>query len=261
MNQEIDFSEFNVRPPVETSEDFMRKFISVIGQIISVKTGASWTEGIEILGQFISPQLEKSRREWEFQVFCALKELNKRQGRILERLYGDAEFQTLLRQAFIIAWKTHKAEKFHALKAGLMNSALNSETTFDKKEIYLNLIDTLTATHLLVLNFIHDFKDRITEVDSYEKYYKILNNGTIDKTVPVIDSSIELSTFRAIMKDLETRGLILISAELDDIQGVKRGVTTLAVGNESDENKALPFITVTNHGKGFLEFIKEPDSD
>lgn len=258
MNNDINIDEFGLRPPTENSEDFIIKFVSAAGKIASIGMGSDWVEGIEFLGQFVRPQLEKSRREWEFQVFCAIKELYKRHDRILERLYKDEEFQTLLRQAFFIAWKTHKSEKFKALKAGIMNSALNENTSFDRKEIYLRLIDDLTATHLLVLNFIYDFRDKITAVDSFEKYYNILNKGTIDTTVPSTDSTIELSTFRAIMKDLENKGLVLISSELDDIEGVKRGVATLAIGNETDENKKLPFVTVTNHGQGFLDFIKEP---
>jgi len=259
MSDNIDFNEFEITPPTENADDFIQKFISVIGKIVSIKTGTAWTEGIEILGQFITPQLEKSRREWEFQVFCALKELNKRQERILDRLHKDEEFQTLLRQAFFIAWKTHKTDKFKALKAGIVNSALNVAVSFDKKEIFLRLIDDLTATHLLVLNFIYDFRERITAVDSFEKYYNILNNGTIDRTVPIIDSTIELSTFRAIMKDLETRGLILISSELTDIDGVKKKGGSLLLENDDKVNEKLPYVTVTNHGQEFLLFIKEPE--
>lgn len=257
MNKEIDFKEFNLTPPGENAEDFIQKFISVLGKIVSVKTGGAWIEGIELLGQFITPQLEKSRREFEFQVSCALKELNQRQENILRKLYEDEAFQTILRQAFFIALKTHRSEKFKALKAVIMNSALNEDTSFDNKEIYLRLVDELTNTHLLVLNFIYDFRDKITAVDSFEKYYNILNKGTIDATVPFIASTIELSTFRAIMKDLENKGLVLISSELHDIRGVKRSVA-LGIGNETKEDKGLPFVTVTNHGRGFLEFIKEP---
>jgi hypothetical protein len=259
MSNDINFNEFGLTPPTENSDDFIQKFIAVAGKLVSLKTGTAWIEGIEVLGQFITPQLEKSRREWEFQVFCALKELNKRQERILERLYGDAEFQTLLRQAFFIAWKTHKSDKFKALKAGIMNSALNGNTSFDKKEIYLRLIDDLTATHLVVLNFIYDFQNRITAVDSFEKYYNILNNGTIDKTLPVIDSTIELSTFRAIMRDLEIRGLILISSELTDIDGVKKKGGSILRESDDTENDKLPYVTVTKHGQEFLSFIKEPE--
>lgn len=259
MSDDINFNEFGITPPSENSEDLIQKFISVVGKIVSIKTGAAWTGGIEILGQFITPQLEKSRQKWEFQVFCALKELNKRQEKILERLYKDEEFQTLLRQAFFIAWKTHRSDKFKALKAGIMNSALNGNTSFDKKEIYLRLIDDLTTTHLLVLNFIYDFQNKITAIDSFEKYYNILNNGTIDKDFPVIDSTIELSTFRAIMRDLEIKGLILISSELTDIDGVKKKAGSLLLENDNKENDKLPFVTVTKHGQEFLSFIKEPE--
>ncbi len=259
MSKDIEFDEFGIQPPSENSEDLIQKIISTAGKIVSITTGTNWIAGIEVLGQFIRPQMEKSRREWEFQVFCALNELNKRQNGIIKRLYYDQEFQSLLRQTFIISWKTHKTEKFQALKAGIMNSALKKVTSFDKTEIYLRLVDELTTTHLIVLNFIQDFKNKITAVDSFEKYYTILNGGTIDRTVPTIDSTIDLSTFRAIMRDLEIKGLILISSEIGDIEGVKRKGGSLLIGNEDEEDKDLPFVTVTTHGQDFLAFIKEPE--
>ena len=257
MPSEIDFNEFGIRPPEENSEDIIQKIVAIAGKTYGLATGASWMDTFDVLSQFMSPQLERSRREWEFQVYCALRELDKRQAGIIKKLYTDEEFQSLLRQAFIVAWKTHKTEKFQALKAGVINTALGTKMPFDNKEMYFRLIDELTASHLTILNFIDKYKERISAVDSYEKYYAILNGGTIDRTVPSFASSMELSTFRAIMKDLENRGLILISSELTDIAGVKRRGASLLIGNEPKEETKLPFVTITNHGLGFLSFISE----
>ena len=98
MSDEIDFKEFGIRPPEENLEDFIQKLI-LAGQTIIAPGG----NVIDLLGQFITPQLERSRREWEFQVWCALKDLDKRQNGILKKLYQDRLFQS--REINIPFWK------------------------------------------------------------------------------------------------------------------------------------------------------------
>lgn len=250
----MSFNEYKIEPPSENAEDLIQKLISLGQKIIA--PGANF---IDLLGQFVTPQLERARREWEFQVRCALIDLNKRQEGILQRLYSDAEFQSLLRQAFAISWKTHKVEKYLALKSGLMNSAVNRTISFDHKEMYFRLIDDLTNTHLVVLRFISEFRTEIKEVNSFDKFYSILSKGTISAGVSAIDRSIELSTFRSIMKDLETRGLILVSTELTEIDGVKRKQESWELESSEQADAKYPFIAMTKHGESFLTFLIEPN--
>jgi hypothetical protein len=137
------------------------------------------------------------------------------------------------------------------LKNGVVNS-LNSEITFDIKQVYLNFIDTLTLHHLEVLKFISEFEDRIKTVNEYQKIYDIMTQDTIDQDIPRL-TKMEITTFRFLLKDLEAKGLVYISDDMGDIEHIVHGNSSISMNFEDMEE--LPFIRITEFGGNFLKFV------
>ncbi len=204
----------------------------------------------EIFNAIITPPLEKRRQEWMESVVAALQKLESDRSNLVTHLINDDEFATLLISASINAFKTHLTEKHKRLKNGLIHS-IDSKIPFDIKQVYLNFVDELTLPHLEVLKFINDFEDKIKSVNEYQKILDILIQS-VDQSYQIV-TNLEVSTFRFLIKDLDSKGLVFISNDMQDIKNQVFESTLLSI--EENENVDLPFIRVTQFGKEFLEFI------
>lgn len=209
----------------------------------------------ELFNTLITSPIERRRKEWMESVTSALMKLESNQSGWLETIKKDEEFNSLLITASISAFKTHLKEKRKGLKNCLFNS-INSNSSFETKQLYMRFVDELTIPHLQVLEFLVQFEDRITSVDEYQKIYNILIEGTTDPSVPRMER-IEVSVFRFLLKDLEAKGLIYISSDMRDIKNQVYESVTL-VSEEVEDNK-LPFIKATEFGKDFLTILKSND--
>lgn len=206
----------------------------------------------EIFSAFISSPIESRRDIWMQELVNAFERLETQQEGIIQKLLNDEEFKTLLINASIYASKTHLAEKINRLKNALLNS-INSPFSFDIQQIYLQFIDELTPSHVMILKFIDRNENYLQYANEYEKVYSIMKKMSDDISEQFF-LNVEITSFRFLVTDLESKGLLFISSEMRDIKNGLVAGSYLATGiNKNDTNL---HIQATPFGKNFLLFIE-----
>jgi hypothetical protein len=147
-----------------------------------------------------------------------------------------------LKESVSIASKTHQNEKHQLLKNALLNN-FESDLTFDSKLIFTRLIDSLTISHLYFLQLIDKYANDIKEIKIFNEIKEILKTDSLAESIP--DNS-----YRMIINDLEKLNLIAIGEVV--FETIVRQSGGLSVGGE---DKKLPYITITDFGKDFIEYI------
>jgi hypothetical protein len=202
-----------------------------------------------LTGGFINPLIDlalpsfhqKRFERWCENIYDAIIELEKNKIS-RENLIADEEFISLLKESVSIASKTHQDEKHQLLKDALLNS-FDSNLTFDSKLIFTRLIDSLTISHLYFLKLVDKYANEIKEIKVFTEIIEILKNDSLAEIIP--DNS-----YRMIINDLEKFNLIAIG-EIE-FETIVRQSGGLSYGGE---DKNLPYLTITDFGRDFIEYI------
>jgi hypothetical protein len=110
----------------------------------------------ELFSSIITPPLTKRRDEWVHSIAIRLIELEKTvDGFSIDDLSKNEIFITMVLHATSVAIRNHREEKLKALRNAVINSALPNPPEEDLQVMFINTIDLLTPSHLLVL-FRHD---------------------------------------------------------------------------------------------------------
>lgn len=204
--------------------------------------------GVADLFKFIvSPSLEKRKDRWMQLVVEAIRTLQARTEFSIEGLRDNEEFTTLLIQTTQSAMKTHVESKHQLLKTALINAALTN-FEFDLKQVYLNLLDRFTPSHIIVLHSVQGTKQHTTALRSGNLYYA--------KLVEIQDSialKIGGVMFLAILEDLHSAGLLVISDNFIITDGDVEQTSVMAY--EDSETTGLPNMNITDLGNHFLSFV------
>lgn len=108
----------------------------------------------ELFGTYIQPSLAKREQDW---LEGLLAELRVAQQRITdfntENAFENPIFFTAFLHASQIAMRSHQKEKLEALRNAVLNAALPDAPDDDTQHMFLNFIDTLTPSHLKLLQF------------------------------------------------------------------------------------------------------------
>jgi len=124
--------------------------VRVILSAIPVIGGASK----EIFNTVIAPPLAKRQAEWMESIAERLIELeNKVEGFKIENLSKNQNFISTVFYATSLNIRNHQDEKIKALENAVINTALSIKIEEDLQHIFLNFIDELTPTHLIVLKY------------------------------------------------------------------------------------------------------------
>ena len=238
----------NLDIPKDDKLDIVHKSTKALLNLIPI-VGGSVTE---IFNSLVISPIEKRRNEWMQEVVNALIKLEESRTGIVQELSGNAEFVSLLISSSINAFKTHISEKHKKLKNGLINSVGNG-FTYDINQVFINFIDELTITHLTLLSLINQYEDRIINLDKYQQIYDILISQDSEKVQAF--KQMEITMFRFLLKDLESKGLLFISSDIGEIENKVSESSFLLT--EDSGNSQLPFIRITNFGNSFLTFIEE----
>lgn len=127
----------------------------------------------EFFTYFIAPPLAKRQAEWMESIVNRLTELEKKvEGFKIENLAEDESFVSTIYYATVIAVRSHQVDKLAALQNAVLNKALKIQVEEDLQHIFLNFIDELTPTHLIILKYLESpeqwFKEKqITTPDYY----------------------------------------------------------------------------------------------
>jgi hypothetical protein len=146
-----------------------------------------------------------------------------------ENLHTNEAYMTGLMKATRIAMSSHRQEKRRLLRNALFNLAIGRAPSEDLQEIFLNAIDDLTVSHILVLRFL--WKNTAPMPSLAATNYA----RAIQSLYPELRG--ETSLLEHILLDLRTRGYTRLS----------------------DINLPYPQGSVmTNMGIEFLQFVSNP---
>ncbi len=223
-------------PPQETNSDIAHSIVKVI---LTPILGAP-----ELFERFIEPSLQKRTAKWMEDVAQALRNLEENQGIKLEALQNNEQFITILTQATSIAIKNHQEEKLLSLKNAITNSIINPN--FDDISLtFIRFIDELTPSHLYLLKVFINNEEKLRKLKSYLSIYELVSVS--------LSNPLSRDQFKMLIGDLSVRGLIQVSQDTEDFEGMYQADALLAESTNDD----LPRLLVTDIAKTFIAFISE----
>jgi hypothetical protein len=212
----------------------------VASGILSVIPGAA-----ELFRWFVTPPYERRQKQWMEAVAEALRTLDQARPNAIEELQSNEAFVSLVTQATIVALKNHHAEKRAALRNALLNAALSPSPGEDLQLAFIRFIDELSPSHLILLQLISDREQDVATATSYEDLYGLLS--------PDIPTSPSRDNFKMLCLELQSRGLIIISPDIGEFEGIYEASALLIEKTRSD----LPRVKVSNIGREFMSFVAE----
>ncbi len=163
-------------------------------------------------------------------------------------LVKDEVFRTTMFNAMRLVTYTHRTEKHEMLRNAVLNSALPNAPEDDERTVFLNLVDELTVTHILVLKaFSHLDLPKHFSYSLEDSEWRV-NYGigplyaSIQNSLPSVE--LDFDFFVVILSDLHSK--MLISNTFPD-----RGLPV------ESSNHPIP----GEFGHRFLKFIESPLDD
>jgi len=174
-----------------------------------------------------------------------LRHLEDNQGIKLETLQNNELFITIIAQTTSAAVRNHQQEKMEALSNAIMNSALNPNMEEDLQLMFVRFVEELTPPHLRLLRFFVNHGNELKSLTSYPSIYQLISNVAAD--------SFSKEQFKMLVGDLNTRGLIWISQDIDDFENIYHADAILAESTKDD----LPRLIITDIAKKFIAFVSK----
>lgn len=220
-----------------TSSDYAHSMVNVA--LSSLPIAGSFVS--EIFNMVISTPLEKRKEKWMISIVERLEELQEKvNGFNVESLSQNELFISILNRTSQLAISNHQEEKVTALRNAVMNTALNIKIDENEQMMFLNLIDSMTPWHLKLIDYFDDPKERFRENNINPTEYMM--GSPISPLVEFYPELVNKDDFiNLLVKDLYNDGLL--------------GIKDLNVTMTSN---GLYERRLTEYGKRFLSFIKEP---
>lgn len=215
----------------------------VLSAIFSPIPGAA-----ELFGKFITPPLEKRRDIWMQEVADTLERLEANRGLTLEELTNNEAFASVVLQATYVAIRNHHEEKRRSLANCIFNASSASDIEADLQLAFIRYIDELSLSHIVLLRAIRDRYNEFASFKSYESLYQLFQTNFTN--APTRDA------FKMMCLDLQGRGLIRISQDIEEFNGIYEASALLLEKTKDD----LPRVIISQIGQQFLTFIS-PDSN
>lgn len=228
----------SLTPPKPTFADALHQVAEAVLSVIPTIGGPAAV----LFNAIVIPPLEKRLKQWREDIAAAIKTLYE-SGRIeIGALVKNEEFSTMVTQATAVALRNHHQEKREALRNAIVNTALSMEGASDLHLAFVRFVDELSPAHVRLLKAIKDREGEIAPLKSYTEIYRLISKDALG----------EFSTdlFKMYCLELEARGLIRISPDIDDFPGIYEA-SALITGQGDD----LPRIRISEIGVNFLAFI------
>jgi len=154
----------------------------------------------------------------------------------VNQIHSD-EFLYIFERTFRAVADTHHQVKRECYKAILLNTLQKPhETSFEQKELYVKLVDELTALHIVVLRALYENQSKGV-VNNYEQVVERLKNYPSDQVFFLI-------------RDLENKGLLKTSESWAKFAG------NLPGWDDPSPDHGLPHqVGLTAMCRNFLSFI------
>ena len=224
-----------------------------------VKGGLSivpWAGGplAEIFSTSVGSPLHRRLESYLKSIDIRIIELEKKSRLDSKSLTSNDEFIDIVTHATQIAVRTSQEEKIKVLRNCVLNTALNINIDRDRKLMYLNIINQITPTHLIVLRIIADPEEAIRELVSNElrgvdRFSQVSVLGDLGKKLVL-----EPELFKMVVNELESWG-ILQNVKSDHTSGLATDKLEITIQGLIDNAKSR----VTTRGWEFLRFIDDTD--
>lgn len=129
----------------------------------------------ELLEMFIVPQQQNKTQEWFAHVEQTLEEVIGKGVVSKEEIFNDETFTSIFQKTSRVYINNVEAHKKPLLQSYL-KASITKPLPLDKKYIYLDIIDKLTESQLLILKDVYD-----NEQSQDYKYQKALEKILVDK--------------------------------------------------------------------------------
>ena len=129
----------------------------------------------ELLEMFIVPQQQKKIQEWFGHVEHTLEELIEKGTVSKDEIFNDENFTSIFQKTSRVYANNVEAHKKPLLQSYL-KASITKPIPLDKKYIFLDIIDKLTESQLLILRDIYDNE----KSDNYQ-YQKALEKMLVEK--------------------------------------------------------------------------------
>ena len=189
--------------PEREFEDQSREAAKIALSAVPVVGGAAAAVFESI---FRSP-LEQRKNKWLDALADAIRKLQEKVGAIdAESLRDNETFVTIATQATQIALRNHQAEKLEALRNAVLNSPLPNAPDEDTQMIFLNLVDSLTPTHVRLLRLFDDPQGHAEEKSiSYDNAITGSLSQLIEDVFPELQGRRDF--YNQVVRDLHASGL------------------------------------------------------
>jgi hypothetical protein len=136
----------------------------------------------------------------------------------------------------------YQAEKLDAYRAIFLNSIIDMNASQELKELYLNILDGFTVTHIKMLRF-------LSNPDAFYRQQNIhqgtQNQGSYMQGLREAFPEYSEDQLRVVWADLRNKGFVGTEAS---------SLTSIISGSASDQLAA----NLTPFGRGFITFIRSP---
>ena len=187
----------------------------------------------------------KKRQEFLQQLNAKFQQMHEELGDAIQDVTNSDEFFANVTRATVIAMQTSQRTKLEALQNALLNTLMPNRPGADREAILFSAIETLTAAHMKMLNFMAD-PNLWIQAHTSELRGLSQRNGHVgiyfifDCMLPELKGDTML--FKLLEQDLASRGFIK--------QVVEGGYTI---------NFHSPIVTLaTDLGKDFIKFVRSP---
>ena len=221
--------------PQPTKGDYIHKGVkAAIASIPGVGAIAA-----EVFSSVFEAPLTKRRSEWINSIADGLVELeDKVEAFSVQDLSQNDMFITAALQATHISTRNHQQKKIEMLRNAVLNSALPDAPEDDVQLMFLNFIDTLTLTHIAVLDVLDSPQKWI---DEYELDFGLKTRPNLILESIFKDLKENRAYYNLIATDLYSRGLI------------KENSFNLKITGQGELAKMSSYM-----GRHFLAFISSP---
>ena len=210
----------------------------VTSGILSLIPGAP-----ELFRGLVTPPLEKRQYAWMQEVADTLERLEAEKELSFEELTNNEAFISVVLQATYVAIRNHHKEKRRALANCIFNAIVARDIETDLQLTFVRYIDELSSSHVILLRSIKDRFSEIASIKSYENLYQLLGKSII--------TSLTRDMFKMMCLELQGRGLIRISQDIDDFSGMYEANALIT----EDTRDNLPRVAISEVGQQFLDFI------
>ena len=140
-----------MEPPKQSTQDYVVKVSKgILGAIPFL--GALLGELMEM---FVVPQQQKKMEEWFHHVEQTLKEVLEKGNQSKEEIFNDENFTSIFQKTSRVYANNVEAHKKPLLQSYL-RASITKPIPLDKKYIFLDIIDKLTESQLLILKEIYE---------------------------------------------------------------------------------------------------------